>query len=222
MRLASHIVCPFRFNYKKHPDQIKQVIEEINKNKDKFIKQYSKFALELRQKRKISKRRSSKVFGSILELYIEQKFKPIILHKQHKFYYKDIVGVVDFVTNDSVIEVKYSTLFPIEVLQRNYLLQSLMYAIGLNRSKINLICANPIQDKIEIYTYNINELQKEKMLIDLTINGYSMIRPGIYCINCKIRECPFKQLMNNKFDLVNKSNSSNEEMVDNINPNTIL
>lgn len=194
MRYASNIICPFKFNYEKYKDKIeKELIATIKAKSNKF---FEKFKNEIKLidyllKKYKYQNKSSKIFGELLEMYVEKKFKNIILEKQKKVKYNDIVGVCDFLTGDSIIEIKYSTIIPTKNIIEEYKRQAIFYAKLNEKRKFVIIAGNPVEDKIEIFEDEIKNYDAELKKINAIINGFSMVEPGYKCLYCHLKnKCP--------------------------------
>jgi len=189
MRYASNIICPIKFNYNKYKDIIKQIFENVDLE---IIKKEVENKI-LSQNIEIRNYTSSIKFGEIVEHYFYDKYYKGC-QRQFKILYQDVIGKCDFLCNDEVIELKYSTFIPTKKLIEIYKYQIYFYTYVLNQKKFSLIAINPIEDDIEIYR---DELKPEYInIVKNIINGNNLsFRIDLHCIYCDIKDCPVKKFL---------------------------
>jgi hypothetical protein len=187
MRYASNIICPIKFNYNKYHNTIKQIFENIDLE---IIKKEVENKIPNIQ---IRNQTSSIKFGEIVEYYFYDKYYKGC-HKQFKIIYQDIIGRCDFLCNNEVVEIKYSTFIPTSKLIEIYKYQLYLYTYVLNQKKFSLIALNPIEDNVEICQ---DELKPEYVnIIKSIIDGNNLsFRIDLHCVYCDIKDCPVKKFL---------------------------
>jgi len=166
-RIASHLVCPYLFH---KGDKKKRWNKSGSKGKGK----------------------DSMTFGHVFEEYIYKKISETEIASRGTYItYLDVRGIYDIATPTRVIEVKYSTINPVDDLIEMAKPQAVLYAMALGLQEAEIFAGNPIEDKIKRYRIKGDEFLKWQNYILKVINGYNKPRKSAYCKICSLRNtCP--------------------------------